>query len=283
MSINVLILCQRYQGTRTFNKDNVLSIDKDIEYLINLNSLDTLDNDIIIKDYLTTGLGHIDDRMTFNIDFDYKNKETIDFVEEHLNHYNFIVIGTCPFTVFNDNNVKLLSNILKQGGQIIINPSDRKASFNIWIEHTIKSFEKFFNIIEQKPKFIMRKKSEKRKNSSNNSDPKLKKGKTRQTAIVIDDDDDDEKIGGYEFGKVKSKDKKIGSLFNEIETGGGGSCLFTSLAYILGIEKKDKQDDSILQKNSKKIRKQIFKYNPPDLSPFVSIGEGERSMCNKKT
>ena len=180
--MNVLVLCQRSGGSYSFDREIIKSIERDIDYLINLNGLHKKDKkDKIIIDYLTDGLGHIQDQMTFNMIFDFKDKNTIDFVEQHLKYYNFIVIGGCPYTVFNNNNIELLSHILKQNGQIIINPSQKK-NFNIWIEKVINEFKIFFNVIEKEPKFIMEKKPSERGESKINAS-------------------DDEK-DGYEFGKI---------------------------------------------------------------------------------
>jgi hypothetical protein len=271
--MNVLVLCQRSGGTYSFDREIIKSIERDIDYLINLNGLHKKDK--IIIDYLTDGLGHTQDQMTFNMIFDFKDKNTIDFVEQHLKYYNFIVIGGCPYTVFNNNNIELLSHILKQNGQIIIHASQKK-NFNIWIEKVINEFKIFFNVIEKEPKFIMEKKPSERAESKIN-------------AIVIDSDDEK---GGYEFGKVNSTDKKIKHLFNEIETGGGGNCLFTSLAYAYAYADNSDSDNSdsdnifdinLIQKEAKKIRQKICKYNPPDLVHFVSVGQGEKSMFHKTT
>ena len=113
-TINVLVLCQRYGGSSAFNIKQVKNIQKDIDYIMKLNGLNK-DSEIVITDFLTTGYNDPNDKMTFNIEFDSGNRKAIEFVLQHESFYNFIVIGGCPFTMFNNNNVKLLSHILKKG------------------------------------------------------------------------------------------------------------------------------------------------------------------------
>jgi hypothetical protein len=71
---------------------------------------------------------------------------------------------------------------------------------------------------------------------------------------------------------VNTKDKQISKVFDIIETGGGGSCLFHVLAYHLS------KNHSL--KEARKIRKKICKYNPEDLLPFTALAHGEKSMCD---
>ena len=187
MTINVLVLCQRSYGTQAFKKEYITTIEKDINYLIHLNSDD--DDDIIVTDFLTTGLNHPDDKMTFKINFDYKNRETLEFVRDHQNYYSYIVIGGCPFYIFNKQNVYLLSNILKENGNIIISPSNN-PKFKQWFEQNETIFQSFFNIIEDKPKIIMKKKRTKRK---------------ADTIIIDDEDNDEDQKTSYNFKTFKRK------------------------------------------------------------------------------
>lgn len=190
MTINVLVLCQRSYGTQAFKKEYITTIEKDINYLIHLNS--DYDDDIIVTDFLTTGLNHPDDKMTFKINFDYKNRETLEFVRDHQNYYSYIVIGGCPFYIFNKQNVYLLSNILKENGNIIISPSDN-PKFKQWFEQNETIFQSFFNIVEDKPKIIMKKKRTKRKADT-----------------IIIDDDEEKTLYNFKSPKysIKTKTRK---------------------------------------------------------------------------
>ena len=263
-SIKALVLCERKFGTHSFNQKNVDRIYSDIEFLKRISGDDP--DEIVIIDYLTTGFNQPDDVMTFNFQFDYRNRQTQEFVRDHIKHYSYIVIGECPFYIFNDNNVELLSQILKDNGKIIISPSDNKA-FKSWIDQT-KFLSKFTKIMDE-PKIVLEK-----------QDRQSKRRKINPKEIIVIDDDEDEKQQSLMFKskkayKVDSKDKKISEVFEEIETGGGGSCLFYSLAY----ETTGKNS----LKEARKLRQMICKYKPEDLEPFVALASSEKSMCDDKS
>ena len=270
-SIKVLVLCERIFGTQSFDKKNVDRVESDIRFLKQISGDDP--NEIEVTDYLTDGRGHPDDVMTFNFQFDYRNRKTQEFVRDIVitnSQYSYIVIGGCPYTIFNKENVELLYEILKDNGKIIIVPSDSK-NFGSWLRFT--SFLTKFEKIMDKPKIVLQKKIE--------PEQKRRKVTTKPPKeIIVIDDDDDEKQPSLMFKskkvyKVDSRDKKISEVFDEIETGGGGSCLFYSLAY----ETTGKNS----LKEARKLRQMICKYKPEDLEPFVALASSEKSMCDDKS
>jgi hypothetical protein len=164
MVIKVLVLCQRKYGTKGFNKKDIEEIDKDIEFLRKFEGYDYEDiediEDIIDIDYLTKGFDDKEDVMSFNIDFDYRNRETIDFVMNHMddNHnYHYIIIGGCPHYIFNEQNIRLLSEILKKNGKIIFSKSYMK-NFDNWYKMVEKDFLSSFHKISDDPKIVLQKK-----------------------------------------------------------------------------------------------------------------------------
>jgi hypothetical protein len=168
MVIKVLVLCQRKYGTKGFNKKDIEEIDKDIEFLRKFEGYDHIEDiddiedieDIIDIDYLTKGFDDKEDVMSFNIDFDYRNRETIDFVMNHMddNHnYHYIIIGGCPHYIFNEQNIRLLSEILKKNGKIIFSKSYMK-NFDNWYKMVEKDFLSSFHKISDDPKIILQKK-----------------------------------------------------------------------------------------------------------------------------
>jgi len=157
MVIKVLVLCQRKYGTKGFKKKDIEEIDQDIEFL---RKIEGYDDDIIDIDYLTKGFDDKDDVMSFNIDFDYRNRETIDFVMNHMDddyNYHYIIIGGCPHYIFNEKNIRLLSEILKKNGKIIFSKSYMK-NFDNWYKMVEKDFLSSFHKISDHPKIILQKK-----------------------------------------------------------------------------------------------------------------------------
>ena len=156
-TINVLILCQRQYGTQSFSQERIIDIKKDVDYLVSTFLKD--DNVNINLEYLTEGMDHEDDIMTYKMTFDSENEETNEFVKNHTNHYSFILIGGCPHTLFNEfneQNVHLLSKMLKEGGKMLLTLSKLK-NFGQWYGNTKNSFLKYFTLIQDDPKMIFEK------------------------------------------------------------------------------------------------------------------------------
>jgi hypothetical protein len=186
----VLVLCQREYGTRNFNQDHIKRIHKDI---ITLREL-TGDNKKPVIEYLTKGIGHPYDKMTFKLDFDHRNIETNIFISKNIeNKYSYIIIGYCPYFIFSKENVNLLSKILKENGLLIFSPSDG-PEYTGWFENVRQNFETFFNIIFLEPKIIMQ---------------KIQIEKQPNVIDLISHDEDHEKVGNrFKSKKASRKSKK---------------------------------------------------------------------------
>lgn len=165
-TIKVLVLCQRYGGEKKFNKKDVEKIHKDIDQLISeYNNND--DTDVIIVDFLTKGFKDPKDRMTFNINLDYKDEESKEFVEKNKYQYSYIVVGQCPLFIWqhNEKNVEILWKLLKNKGKIVFSSSNSPL-FEQWWGIISHNFERYFQLVNNEPKLILEKKEEEKKEYS---------------------------------------------------------------------------------------------------------------------
>jgi hypothetical protein len=88
--------------------------------------------------------------------------------------------------------------------------------------------------------------------------------------------------GGYETGKKVEKrdanDVRINSFFDVYDTGGGGDCLFSSLAFELN--NRGINDNNGNPYNHISLRSKICKHNPVHLIDIVSVLGSESNMCD---
>jgi serine/threonine protein kinase len=118
----VLVLCQRTHGpVKVFNEEfNVEeTIIPTLEDIIKNHLQKMTGSDKTIIEYMSSfDSSEPRNKATFNIKFkdSEKNPEVKEFVDNHLNFYDLIVLQTCPFKFID---LRLINSILKQNGHVM--------------------------------------------------------------------------------------------------------------------------------------------------------------------
>jgi len=114
----ILILCQREYGTYAFDSTRYLKMKDDINYVKKILNQQIYKN----IEYMTRGLNHKDDKMTYNMDFNSDTIEFTDFLKKNRNSYDIIIIAFCPHPIFTPSFFKTTSQLLVKNGILIYAP-----------------------------------------------------------------------------------------------------------------------------------------------------------------